>query len=259
MESQQIISMNLDRWIMMLAGVELCRVWYTVNFSPPHVAYSVLLFWLGAIPLLTTRRRRIYLLCVNFKEEDRNSQCFSTVSFWLKIIEHQLLLYCFLRRRKVPAMLIFGHDYWCKSWDDSLRVFFFVYWKHLEGTVRLSFVLALSLDVCVEMCFCTPSTDIYALLIGQTGKGDESIHLPVFLLLVFFFNVYFHILTHMVCRWTRCSFPHRSSQWKSHRFVSPSDAWPAWTWPSDSLWHTHTHLQWFSNWGPWPVTLGFEK
>lgn len=34
-------------------------------------------------------------------------------------------------------------------------------------------------------------------------------------------------LTRRVCRWTRCSFPHLSFQWKLHMSVSPSDAWPA--------------------------------
>ncbi len=46
-------------------------------------------------------------------------------------------------------------------------------------------------------------------------------------------------LTRRVCRWTLCSFPHLSSQWKLRTSVSPSDAWPAWTWPSDYLKHTH--------------------
>lgn len=46
-------------------------------------------------------------------------------------------------------------------------------------------------------------------------------------------------LTHRACRWTLCSFPRLSSLWKLRRSVFPSDAWPAWTWPSDYLKHTH--------------------
>lgn len=46
-------------------------------------------------------------------------------------------------------------------------------------------------------------------------------------------------LTRRVCRWRQCSFLRLSFLWKLHKFVSPSDAWPAWTWPSDYLKHTH--------------------
>lgn len=53
-------------------------------------------------------------------------------------------------------------------------------------------------------------------------------------------------LTRRVCRWTRCSFPRPSSRWTSRTSVSPSDAWPAWTWPSEYLEDTfHTqHCAW---------------
>lgn len=46
-------------------------------------------------------------------------------------------------------------------------------------------------------------------------------------------------LTRRACRWRQCSFLRLSFRWKSHMFVSPSDAWPVWTWPSDYLKHTH--------------------
>ena len=46
-------------------------------------------------------------------------------------------------------------------------------------------------------------------------------------------------LTRRVCRWTRCSSPRLSSRWTLRTSVSPSDAWPAWTWLSDYLKHTH--------------------
>lgn len=48
-------------------------------------------------------------------------------------------------------------------------------------------------------------------------------------------------LTHRVYRWRLCSFLRLSSQWRLRMFASPSDAWPAWTWPSDYLKHTHLH------------------
>lgn len=48
----------------------------------------------------------------------------------------------------------------------------------------------------------------------------------------------FSLPTRRACRWTRCSSPHPSFQWKLRTSVSPSDAWPAWTWPSGYLEHT---------------------